>query len=171
MSAKTSMRRIVHDHFDTFRDAKTNTRRPADLALHLGVPALLGGVAACLGFRFTAFGELIAAVSVLAALLFGTVVYVFQLRIQVSHDPRVEKGSRLLVLLDELFANLVYAVLAGLAVTITSVVAASFEHVVADGGLWGGVWATVLVSGSVHFVFSVLMCLKRLSSAFDELTI
>src|SRR5690554_4959265 len=101
MSNKMAVWPLVVDHFETLRDARTDKPRPQDFAWQLGVPLLLGVAAPLLGARLFDAGEVIAGMAVLAGLSFGLAVYVFQLRMEATRDPRVPRGDPLHDLLDE----------------------------------------------------------------------
>ncbi|MDB6425871.1 hypothetical protein [Curtobacterium sp. 20TX0008] len=109
--------------------------------------------------------------SVLSGFLFGVVVYVFQLRQSLVHDPRVQGQARLPVLIDELFSNVVYAVLVSFALTAAALVIAATQSHDAKGVLvpTEPVVAAALVLVAAHLLAVVVMCMKRLRRAYEEL--
>jgi hypothetical protein len=163
MSHKSSPGPIVVDHLDTFRNAGTGKRSLLDFAIQLGIPVVIAILSAFAGYRATDIGAFLGGVAVFAALLFALVVFVFQLRITAGNDPIASERVNLLKLLDELFANVSYAVLVGLVTTCLGIVAIWVGHD-KDGA---PVWVSCLLIGTVtHLVLTILMCLKRIHSAY-----
>jgi len=80
-----------------------------------------------LQFRVTIIGDLIAGFAVLAGFLFGLVIFVFQLRLGMSSDPRVQSKLALPRLVDELFSNVLYAVGVAFFLILLTVLAAATE--------------------------------------------
>lgn len=104
------------------------------------------------------------------------------------------EGAYLFDLLDELFANLLHLIVAGLILVGVAVAAASFVHVGAtpqplpnpaagtapisapspttdSSAPLIAFWTATLVTMSLHYVFTLLLCVKRLRRAHEELTI
>lgn len=166
--SKTSVLQIVGDHLDTLRDSKTKKPAVGDYLIQFGVPAAAGVALAWVGPGITDVGQIIAGCAVLVGFTFGLIVYVFQLRVEVSRDPRVPKGGVLTQLIDELFANLSYTVIAGLLAVVVPMVAAAFR---ADGTMpLGSVWSGFVVALLAHFILDLGMCLKRTRRAYHELS-
>lgn len=167
MSSKVAALPLVTDHLDTLRDHRTGRRRWQDYAVMYGAPVLIAGLAARLGFRLFDAGQMIAGAAVLSGFSFGLAVYVFQLRLEAHRDPRVSRGDTMLDLIDQLFANVNYSILAGLALVGVSVAGTAFtsdKHLNA----W---WTAAIVALALHYVLTLLMCLKRLRAAYGRMTI
>lgn len=172
MSSKISAIPIVGAHLDTLRDARDRSTKWVDVVIQYLLP-VVAGVACYLGqFHLQGVGDVIAGLAVLAALLFALVIFVFQLRLQLANDPRVPKGGLLPTLVDELFANVAYAVLIGLSAVVVSLAASSTRSLDERGNLepLNAIWSAVLVVVAVHLLLTVGMCLKRTHSAYRELT-
>lgn len=170
MATKTSLRGIVVDHLNTLRDARTQHVSVLDVAIQFGIPVVLGiGLPLC-GIRLVDIGQVIAGIAVLAGFTFGLLVFVFQLRLQVATDPRVV-GTNLRELIDELFTNVAYALLVGLACVTLSVAYVSLRHIpyVSASGALGGVSSGVLVAGVAHFLLTLAMCTKRAYRAYQRI--
>lgn len=166
MGSKLSPLPVIRGHVDTLRHAQTGKYRWLDFATFYGAPAVAAGIAVYLGFRAKDVGAFLGGVSVFAALLFGLVVFVFQLRMTAATDPRIHAGGRLLKLLDQLFRNVSYAVLVGLITTSLGVL--SIWSATSDGA---PVWlSATLVYSVTHMMLTVLMCLKRVDAAYRRLT-
>lgn len=163
MSFKSSPGPIIADHLDTFRNAGTGKRDFWDFSVQFGLPTGIAIMSAVVGYRATDIGAFLGGVAVFAALLFALVVFVFQLRITAGNDPVASGRKILLRLLDELFANVSYAVLVGLLTTCLGIVAIWVGH--EENG--SPVWVSCLLVGTVvHLVLTILMCLKRINSAY-----
>ncbi|MCZ4077824.1 hypothetical protein O1W68_07725 [Rhodococcus sp. H36-A4] len=168
MSSKISVRDAIVEHFDTLIDDATGKRHFWDYFLLYLMPIAGGILVAWIPVNLKSVGDIIAGVSILTALLFGLIIYVFQLRLQVAADPRIVRGGVLMTLLDQLFANLIYAVIIGLGATVLAVSASASAD--SDGSInpW---WSALVVTAGSHLVLTILMCLKRTRDAYAQLTI
>lgn len=155
----------------TLRDDSTGDVRGLDLLLFVGAPFAAGVVLALVGFRMKDIAAVLAALAVFTALLFGLVIFVFQLRVQIKGRKREESSierdrPRIAILIDETFANVTYSVIVGLVITVVGVVAAA----VADKNDGAPVWVSALLGAlGLHLVLTILMCLKRVNSAYQQL--
>lgn len=172
MATKTSVTSIVVDHFDTLRDARTHRMSFGDLATQFGLPVLLGAVLPIFGLRLVELGQVIAGLAVLAGLTFGLLVFVFQLRLQLSSDPRVQ-ATTLRQLIDQLFVNVAYTVLIGLtsAAVCVAVVSVRWGEEASSGSQGVSAVASGVVVGlCVHFLLSLAMCTKRAYRAYQRIS-
>jgi hypothetical protein len=173
---------VVSDHFATLRGTRGRLLWRQIIA-QFAIPIALGGFVVWAQFRVTIIGELIAGFSVLAGFLFGLVIFVFQLRLGMSHDPRVQTRAKLPGLIDELFSNVLYAVGVAFALIFLAVVAAATEPLVIDlttpaaqagsaavvlVGLDPWVSAAVVVVAA-HLLAVIAMCMKRTRRASVDL--
>lgn len=169
MDSKFSVLPTIRAHYATYVDDSSGDRRPADYLTSIGGPILAGVVAASVmkirGLSMSEVGAYISGVAIFTALLFGLVIYVFQLRMQLDVDDRVSASGRLVTLVDQLFSNVNYAVVVGVLTTVVAMVAAAF----ATDGAVGPYWAGILVALGLHLVLAVLMCVKRVQSAFSQI--
>lgn len=161
---------VIGDHFATFLGTY---RRPIwpTIFLQLVVPALAGLAVWHFEVRLRGAPELIAGVSVLAALLFGLVIYVFQLGVDVRGREKGKVPPRLPSLIDQLFQNVLYAVLVAIALLVVFIVAAQFEGPTAKGAsssLPVG-WSVGIVVISAHLLAVISQCVKRTRRAYLEL--
>lgn len=156
----------IKDHYATLVDQHSPDRPYLpDYVVLLGVP-LATGTAVGYYFRLHDMASYIAGVAVFTGLLFALVVYVFQLRMQLLSDPSVPRDGKLAGFIDQVFANVSYAVVVGVTATIASIAAA----VTADGaGRINAIWSGVVVALGVHLMLVVLMCIKRLRAAYREI--
>lgn len=169
MSSKFSVRTTVSDHYRTLVDVNSEKVRARDLVVVIGLPAALGALVGALmasrGLRMNEIGASIGGLATFTALLFGLVIWVFQLRMQLDRDPRVDRKGPLVTLVNELFANVNYAVLCGLLTTVLAMIAAAASNSQGVNAWWTG----FLVAFVTHFVLTVLMCIKRVGSAYRQI--
>lgn len=166
MANKSNVLPIVTDHYATLVHGRTEKPRILDYALQLGLPVAAGVAVWLMDVRLRELGGALGGLAVFTALLFGLLVFVFQLRMQAASDPRLGRGHRVLVLIDELFSNVGYSVLVGLVVTGAAMVATT----TADGAAGSAPWVSgVLTMLTLHLVVVVLMCLKRARSAYNSM--
>ncbi|WP_155288387.1 hypothetical protein [Rhodococcoides fascians] len=163
---------IVRDHVDTLVDDRRPTglrRFASDLAMMFGLPAMLGTVVGIVQPQIADPSDIVAGVAILTGLLFAQIIFIFQLRLQVSADPRYPRDGSVLRLIDELFANVSFAVLSGLATTVLAIVAAATLGD-ATNTAWDRLASGALVATGANLVLTVLMCLKRLRDAYKFLS-
>lgn len=164
--AKFSVVPLISAHYATFVDARSDTRRKRDYFAFVGVPVAIGAIVIFANVRLGALTAVLTGIATLTGLLFGFVIWTFGLRVQILRDPRIPKLSAAPRRLDELFANASYAALVALttiAVAVAAVTAQHGEH----ANRWWSAAVLVLVS---HLLLTLAMCLKRLHSAFELLT-
>jgi len=102
--------------------------------------------------------------AVFTALLFGLVIFVFQLRLQLQdRDDQLRRANQE-ELIDQLFYNVNYSVLLGILTTTVGVVAAS----TADGDRGAPVWVSaLLVTLASHLLLTIFMCIKRVHASYN----
>lgn len=171
MSSKFSLMSVVADQYGTLVDAKTGRPRPEDFFVVLALPLVALAVSLLAGWQVGVVSELIAAVSITTGLLFGLVVFLFQLRVQIGAAERTERVPPAAVrLVDEMFRNVAYAIVVGFVLTGVTIVGAA-TRVDPPGsapleGMGEGMTAVVLALVT-HFLLVLAMCLKRLTSAYS----
>ena len=167
MASKASIAPAVRAHYNTLRDDRDGSIRLWDLVLFVGVPIVVGVGLFCADFRMKDIASILAGLAVFTALLFGLVIFVFQLRVQIKSDGKDQERPRVAVLVDETFANVTYSVIVGVITTVVAVVAAAISH--EDAG--APRWICALLAGlGLHLVLTILMCLMRIHSAYQQLT-
>lgn len=173
MATKTSLTTIVVDHLDTLRDARTQRVSVFDFLVQFGLPIVLGVGLPLGGFRLVEVGQVIAGIAVLAGFTFGMLVFVFQLRLQVATDPRVV-GTNLRELIDQLFTNVAYALLVGLACVTLAVAFVSVRQVAMPSAdvvsVLRSIATGLLVASTSHFLLTLAMCTKRAYRAYQRIT-
>ena len=165
MDAKWDVRGIAAAHFDTHRDAVTGKWRARDYVGLRGLPALASGIAVATGVHLYDVSKLLGGISVFTALLFGLVGNVFNLYLRVRRDERLSPYDPLIQDVKELFANVSWSVLVGLALITSMVIAISTQPVAATGQAprpLAPFWTGLLSFLFIHLVMCVLMALNRL---------
>lgn len=170
MAPKFAIHEIVKDHYATFTDVH-GKKLASDWVAMLGLPTLAFVAAAWPKVELRAVGDVVAGVSILAGLLFGLLVYVFQLRLQLASDPRVNPGGLTIKLVEQLFKNVAYAVVVGLITAAYLVACANIAQPFEKDGpsvinRW---WSAGAIALSAHLLLTIFMCLKRTSTAFEKL--
>lgn len=177
---------MIWDHLATLRGVRGGFLWWQIIAQFV-LPIVVGVAIWLSGFRVAIVGDLIAGFSVLAGFLFGLVIFVFQLRLGITSDPRIQTKALLPTLIDQTFSNVLYAVLVSFALIATTVAAAATEPhtdpVVTPSAVEGGQasieagvalglepWVSAVVIGlAVHLLAVVGMCLSRTRRAYIEL--
>lgn len=173
MFTKINVLPIAAAHFNTLRNDATGRRSTGDILLHLIVPVLT--IAACIWplkiDLETAYSNILAALAIIFGFAFAAVIFIFQLRMQMSEmqissqkspvaeiAPQIDASAPILI--NELFSNCLYAVLvSGAAVLWTGLVE----------GFSLPVWCDSIIAGLIsHLVIVLMMCFKRINSAFRK---
>lgn len=167
---KISLWRIFMDYCRTLRNNATGGLHLPDVLCQIVLPlvgSLAYGVLRYLGMAPVGDGgvsdNIVTIVSIVSALLCGAAVMVFQLRVDII-GTEIEGNARRdeLRVVDEIYADMLWAIVAGFAAAGALTVRGMFSWRVAD---------CVLVSLAtfffVNFCLVVCMCLKRMSWAYD----
>jgi len=166
VTSKASIRPAIVAHYNTLRDDSTGDLRIRDQVLFVGAPVALGASLAIIHFRMQDTASVLAGIAVFTALLFGLVIFVFQLRVQIRGDGSDRERPRVATLIDETFANVTYAVIIGMVTTVVGIVASSINQ----KDLGAPIWASALLGALLlHLVLTILMCLKRINAAYQQL--
>lgn len=165
MMGKSSLQTIPYDHFRTLYNAETGRISWLDLGIQIGIP-IVGGVATwCFGATLTDVGGAVAGVSIVAGLLFSMAVFLFQLRISIPDDKRLQ--YRDFDLIDECMHNTLWAIVWGLSLTLYLVVASAGGWI--SAGKSGPILTGIAVGATLHFLLVIGMCLKRLRRAYERI--
>lgn len=121
--------------------------------------------------RVDVIAELVTGFAIFGGFLFGLVIFVFQLRRQVVKKSDRQRAAGLAQFIDQLFSNVLYAVLISFLLVVVAVSLATFEPVDANGNKLG---LAPIAGAALFFVFAHLlgvlyMCLGRTRRAYLEL--
>ncbi|MEP9364005.1 hypothetical protein ABLE68_13635 [Nocardioides sp. CN2-186] len=166
MSAKWDVSDIISAHFNTLRDAANDDKRRIwDYLGLLGIPLAFSGAALIFGLKLYDVSKLLGGISVFTALLFGMVGSVFTLYLRVRRDEKLSPYDPLIADVRELFANVSWAVLVGLLLITSMVVASGTQAPPAPGESahpLSPAWTAILTFLFFHLVMCVLIALNRL---------
>lgn len=159
------------NHFSTLRNARSRRVLWAAIFILYVVPVLAGLLGWNFNFRLKEIGDLIGGLALFSGFLFALVIFVFQLRLTVTNDPRVQQKALLPQLIDELFANVAYSVIVAVVAAGAAMVASSFNEFDKSGTDIGltPLLSSILLALTLHLVLMILFCLKRTVSAYREL--
>lgn len=137
------------------------TRRPGPFTPALGAslvfPALLAGaIAQAAGWSVTNTDGLLAGAAILSGFLFTVLVFVFQLRLQVHRDPRVQQREDAPQLVDDLFEFTTVAAL--YAIGLVVLLALSGGESVTG---WPASWLAAMCASFVSLLVQVCLRTRR----------
>ncbi|GJO05417.1 hypothetical protein NJB18091_45040 [Mycobacterium marinum] len=157
----------VRDHYATLVD-QNHPDRPywPDYVVLLGVPIVTGTLTGCITKQPRDMAAFIGGVAVFTALLFALVIYLFQLRMQLLENPNVPRDGKLATFIDQVFANVSYAVVVGV---VTTAISMAVAMTTPDSGHINRFCAGLVVGLGAHLMLVVLMCIKRLRAAYREI--
>lgn len=158
-------------HFSTLRNNRTHRILWPSIIVGYVLPVAVGLGAWAIALRLGALEEIIGGLALMAGFLFALVIFVFELRLRVTSDPRTQSAIELPRLIDELFANVTYSVVIALSTTAVALAAAANQPQSENGHLLGiEPWlSAVLVALMVHLFAMILTCLRRTGTAYREL--
>ncbi|GAA0347218.1 hypothetical protein ACKI1I_38040 [Streptomyces turgidiscabies] len=170
MSGKWDVRDIAAANFGTYVDAD-GKRRAGDIVVFFALPLMLGVTCGILRhyerLHILDASKLIGGIGIFTGLLFGLLTNVFTLSLRVRRDEELHPDHAIIRDVRDLFANLSWAVLVGLLLVVL-LVAVSATH---DAKKSIGVaWTVVLVTVFSHLILALLMSLKRLWFAHQNVS-
>jgi hypothetical protein len=163
--SKFSVSSIIVDHYSTFRYYETKKVSVPDYVLYLGVPAGVF-VASILGpLRASNVADILAAVAILTGLVFNAVLLVADLSARAREIVGEPRRSQVIGLADQLRANITYAVLLGLLLSLILGAIAMFTNDSKPISNW--LTGLVLFLG-LQLLLTILMVLKRVRALFHS---
>lgn len=162
-SSKFSSLALVVDHYDTFRDARTGKPRVVDYVIYVGLPLALALAAWIRGVRASHIPEVLAAVAILTGLIFNVFVLLFDLTVRATDQTDPAHRTAVTRLADEARANVSYAVLLGLLLTVTFGGLAMFSN---TGRPLAPAATAVIVFLGLQLLLTVSMILKRIRALY-----
>lgn len=162
---KSSLVRVPFDHFHTLYNARTGKADWRAWCAQVGIPCLIGAITAIMGAELGDVGNAVAGVSIVSGLLFAMAIFLFQLRLSLGQDNRLNENDYRLI--DECMSNTLWAIVWGLTLTV--------YLVVVDAGGWmkqgtlAMIFNGVAVAAGIHFLIVIMMCIKRLRRAYERI--
>ena len=163
---------LVSDHLKTWVEEDRPgvwRRSPSDYIVFLGLPALCGSVVVLRGIRIWSPDALLAGASIITGLLFGLLIHVLSLGLQLEGNDRVAPGSRLAILVGELRANVAWSCGVGLVLSGLLAGAGSFVKDLDNVGI-NPVYTGIVCALTVHLGLTLMMILKRVRSSYKMLS-
>lgn len=162
-SSKFSSLALVTDHYDTFRDVRTGKPRITDYLVYVGIPLVLSGFALGRGVRAGHIPEVLAAVAILTGLIFNVFVLLFDLTMRAADQTDSAHLASINKLADEVRANVSYAVMLGLSLTVVFGSLAMFTDT--SRPLAPAPTAAIVFLGA-QLLLTVSMILKRIRALY-----
>jgi hypothetical protein len=161
-----NLKPVFVDQFETIRIDGTDATSKSDVATLYGLPLILAGIAAGLGWRMGGVGNLLAALSLMTGLLFNLLVLAFDVALRAAAQVRrsqVESMSTSpkIKLIRQLQANTTYALVVAILATVTLAVGSSLD--VKDFNRWTTALMSYLL---LHFLLMLMVIIKRIRSIF-----
>jgi hypothetical protein len=161
---KFSVFGLVQDHYNTFRNYRSGKFSPADFIVYLGTPTLSGTVSWLLSLKANNVPEVLSAVAILTGLIFGVFVLIFDLSMRASETRESSQREKITKLVEELRANVSYAVLLGL--VLTGIISSIAMFKPDDKSPIGIQLTAVIIFLGVQLLLTILMILKRVRATF-----
>jgi magnesium-transporting ATPase (P-type) len=166
MIFKFSIWRIVIDHIDTLRNAKSRKYRPLDFITLFAVPVSIGGMATYYGYTLNKeiINSLMTSLSVFAALLFNLLLLVYSI-VQRDSTAGLEKVRT--KFLKEIYANISFCIL----LTVITIALLLITFIGIDAPRFTLILTLTVYSLTAIFLLTLLMILRRVHALlFGELT-
>ena len=165
---KIDVHHVFLDYVRTLHGVGDSKLLPFDIVLHIGFPVALVPV---MLFLFpdvlvglmSSSGDAVTVVTIVSSFMYGVSVMVFQMRLDMDSGPGSCVSSQDAMLADELFADVLWSVLAGFMSAALMLVAGS-SH---DPNLLQMALAAVGTALMANFALVSLMCVKRLSALYS----
>lgn len=181
---KSSVAGIFKGYVRTLRDARNGNKacvRPADVLVQIVLPIAIGLGCFFTGWHLANPSNAIVGISIVSALMCAMATLLFQIRGQMAeepgeapaggsnaaaHIPSFRMKLRDKRFIDEVFDDVMWAILVGLTLSLYLIVIDAIGFL-ADGGTASRVLSSIAVAVCAHFVLVIGMCLKRLRSAYN----
>lgn len=166
MIFKFSIWRIVVDHIDTLRNAKSRKYRPLDFISLFAVPMVVGIAATYFGYILSKeiINSLLTSLSVFAALLFNLLLLVYSI---VQRNNVAESEKVRTKFLKEIYANISFCIL----LTVLTIALLLITFISIDTPRFRLFLTFVVYFLTATFLLTLLMILRRVHSLlFGEMT-
>lgn len=155
---KINIKNIVTSHWETLVNDNTKKQSFDDYLTFIIVPIIISGflVAFRCFLKDTAINILITTLSIIIGLLFNVIVIIFDI---VKRNNRQKIKNKIL---EQLLANISYTIV----ISIFTIIVTLFTYI--DNEIVRLVTNFIIYSVLVHFLFTVLMILKRMYIIFSD---
>lgn len=173
MTQQASLRQVAALHIRSLAEKHRGQRIVYGLSL-LG-PAAVGGFLACYGVRVgSGTGDVLTGLSVMCAVTFGLMIWVFQTRAAIKRDDSLAADSLALRTLNEAFYNVTYSTLAGLAGVLWGTLGSvtwgnrlPLSNTLSDN-TWGGIHTAVLITLVMHYLATLGICIRQFTLLYQR---
>lgn len=165
---KISLKNIFWRYIKTLHSADSDSLYIPDLFFHLGLPLVFCGWTlfdsgnAALARAY--FPNAMTAISVISGFMCGLAVMIFELMISLDQNKgELGESAREIELIDELFSDVMWSVVAGF-LTVGFMVLSGSKT---DTSPLASVFTALAFCLCVNFVVVTLMCLKRIDASYQ----
>lgn len=166
---KIGLKPIFCAYVNTLRDDSSGKYSYADIILQIILPIVVGvAMALLLGsgkMQWPCFDNSITVVSIVSSLLCALALMLFSLRGSLAEKHETEARAIMLELhlIDELFADVMWCVVAGFAAALLMTVSGMVDTFPFCIGVFA---AAVSITMLINFALVACMCLKRMNAAY-----
>lgn len=171
---RLGLEHLLEDHLNSLVDVdQDNTVHTSktDVLVFFAAPTAVGVAVALADANIRAISQMLAGVAIITGLLFGLLTHVLGLGTQVAADERFTSSSRIAILVDELRANVSYAIGVGIVLTTGLMLVGAFSGDITDpkeSGYPG--WASgLMIGGLLHLMLTLFMVLNRIRATYKLL--
>lgn len=167
----SSVAGITKDYFDTLKSARDGKLKPKVVLVQICLPVAIGVAAAAVRFCVPNSEELVTGVSIVAALMCGVATLLFQTRVDLRQRFEAESDAFLvegdLKLVDELFAQVMWAILSGFLLAFFLVLKGALAPALGCLELLARVGYGLVWGFAANFVLTVGVVLKRMRCVYE----
>lgn len=161
---------ICKAYLSTLRSARTGKTNKKALAMQIALPVVIGLVVGLFAHMTIEVGNAVTGISIVAALLCAMATMLFQIRINLREKFEEDSQAFLtggdLILVDELFAEVIWAILFGMILALAMIIADWFGLFKSVNDVVSRIATGTLIACIVHFALVIGMILKRLNRVY-----
>ena len=165
--SKIGLKPIFHAYINTLRNNSTGKLSFVDIAVQVIVPVAVGIlVAQLIGkgvINKPSFDNSITVVSIVSSLLCALALMLFGLRSSLARRDKTQSTELELQLIDELFADVMWCVVAGFAAALFMTISAMTETFPFYIEIFATAFSITLL---LNFALVACMCLKRMNAVY-----
>jgi hypothetical protein len=161
--SKFSIISLVTDHYSTFRNYDTRTVKLSDYFVYVGLPGITAILLAVFGVQAQGVPDLLAAIAILTGLVFNAVLLISDLSARASETADTSLREQVMLLAEELRANISYAVILGLSLSALLGGIAMFTDTSKPLNF---LLTALVVFLGLQLLLTILMILKRVRALF-----
>lgn len=167
----SSVKYILYDYFNSLRSARDGRFRFSVLFVQVCCPVLIGIIFGAVGFGIVNSSEVVTGVSIVAALMCGVAIMLFQIRIGLQEKFARSRQFFLteydLELVDELFAQVMWCILSGFLLVLLILIKGIFPEQIAAAPFARNIGLGVIWSLMTNFILTIGLVLKRINRVYN----